>query len=295
MRKPCHIRERSPGHWAIVFSQPDPATGTRKRKWYSFKGTKKEAQIEAARLLTERENGTGIDPKKIRLAQFLDRWLEYMHSQVSPKSHERYSEIIRKNIIPALGGMLITKLHPSQISQMYAEALSGGRRDGKGGLAPTTVVYMHRLMKHALAQAVRWEVLSRNPAEAVEPPKIERSAITTFDMAQTAELLDELRGARVRIPVILAALCGLRRGEIAALRWRHVDLNAGKLAVVESAEQTATAVRYKQPQIGARPRRCPICNNDCRTPRAQSSTSRGVVARRHSSFGGHLRIHPGRW
>ena len=81
MRKPYHIRERSPGHWAIVFSQPDPATGTRKRKWYSFKGNKKEAQIEAARLLTERENGTGIDPKKLRLSQFLDRWLDYVRPE----------------------------------------------------------------------------------------------------------------------------------------------------------------------------------------------------------------------
>ena len=66
MRKPYHIRERSPGHWAIVFSEPDPATGTRKRKWYSFKGTKKEAQLEAARLLTERAEGTAVDPKKIK-------------------------------------------------------------------------------------------------------------------------------------------------------------------------------------------------------------------------------------
>ena len=53
---------------------------------------------------------------------------------------------------------------------------------------------MHRLIKQALAQAVRWELLSRNPADAVDPPKVERGAMTTFDMAQTADLL-ELFGA----------------------------------------------------------------------------------------------------
>jgi integrase len=245
-----HIRERSPSHWAIVIDVRDPATGKRKRRWHSFKGAKRHAQIECARLISEIQRGTYIEPNKTTLAQFLERWLEHVRSQVSPKSHERYSEIIRKNIIPGLGAVMLTKLRPAQISQTYAKALAGGRRDGKGGLAPTTVVYMHRLIKHALAQAVSWELLSRNPADAVDPPKVERSAMITFDMAQTADLLESLRGTRVLVPVMLGALCGLRRGEIAALRWRHVDLSAGKLAVVESAEQTATAVRYKPPKSG---------------------------------------------
>jgi integrase len=74
--------------------------------------------------------------------------------------------------------------------------------------------------------------------------------MTTFDMAQTAELLETMRGTRLLIPVVLGVLCGLRRGEIAALRWRNVDLFAGKVAVVESAEQTATGVRYKPPKSG---------------------------------------------
>jgi integrase len=250
MRKPYHIRERSLERWAIIFSERDSATGRRKRKWHSFKGTKREAQIEAARLLTERENGTLIDPKKVRVSQFLEQWLEYVKPRVSPKSYERYSEIVYKNIVPALGGIVLTKLRPAHISHMYGMALVGGRRDGKGGLAPSTVVYMHRITKHALSQAVRWEMLARNPAEAVDPPKIERGAITTFDMAQTAKLLEALRGTRLFIPVLLAVLCGLRRGEIAALRWRNVDLPSGTLMVVESAEQTATSVRYKPPKSG---------------------------------------------
>jgi len=64
-------------------------------------------------------------------------------------------------------------------------------------------------------------------------------------MAQTVQLLDELRGSRLRLPVLLGVMCGLRRGEIVALRWSHIDLAAGKMAVVESAEQTAEGVRYK--------------------------------------------------
>ena len=109
---------------------------------------------------------------------------------------------------------------------------------------------MHRLLKKALAQAVRWGVLQRNPLDAVDPPKIERKLMTTFDMAQTVELLESLTGSRLLVPVTLGVLCGMRRGEIAALRWCHVDLAGGKLAIVESAEQTAAGVDTSRPKSG---------------------------------------------
>jgi integrase len=93
-------------------------------------------------------------------------------------------------------------------------------------------------------------MLAKNPADAVDPPKLERSAMITYDMAQTAELLELANGTRLFIPVVLAALCGLRRGEIAALRWRDVDLLMGQAAIRESAEQTMQGVRYKEPKSG---------------------------------------------
>ena len=132
-----HIRERSPGHWAIVLDVRDGETGKRKRRWHSFKGGKREAQIECSRLIAALSGGSYLEPNKITMVLFFERWLAHVHSQISPKSHERYSEIIRKNIIPDLGAVLLTKLRPAQISQAYAKALAGGRRDGKGGLAPT--------------------------------------------------------------------------------------------------------------------------------------------------------------
>src|SRR5215475_9245535 len=91
-----HIRERSPGHWAIVIEQRGPSTG--KRKWHSFKGTKREAQIECSRLITAITGGTYLEPNKITLAAFLDRWLDHIKSQVSPKSYERYAGIVTQNI-----------------------------------------------------------------------------------------------------------------------------------------------------------------------------------------------------
>lgn len=93
-------------------------------------------------------------------------------------------------------------------------------------------------------------MIARNPALGVKPPKVPAKQTATYDLAQTPELLEAVRGTRLFIPVLLAVLCGLRRGEIAALRWRHVDLPAGQIAIVQSAEQTRTVVRYKAPKSG---------------------------------------------
>lgn len=71
----------------------------------------------------------------------------------------------------------------------------------------------------------------------------------TYDLPQTATLIEAMRPTRMFMPTILAVLCGLRRGEIAALRRKNVDLAAGNVAIAESAEQTK-AVRYKEPKSG---------------------------------------------
>ncbi len=245
-----HIRERSPGHWAIIIEMRDPETGTRKRKWHSFAGNKREAQIECARLVSEVKVGTYVEPSKTTLGQFLARWLDDVRTRVRPKTHERYAQICHKNIAPLLGAIALAKLRPEQISGAYVKALASGRRKGDGGLSPRTVYQIHAILKSALAQAVKWEILVRNPAAAVKGPKVGRAVMQTYDLEQTAELIEAARGRRIFIPALLAVLGGLRRGEIVALRWRHVDLTAAQLAVVQSAEQMKTGVRYKEPKSG---------------------------------------------
>jgi integrase len=173
-----------------------------------------------------------------------------MASQVSPRSHERYAEIARKNVVPLLGGAALSALRPDQISAAYTKALTEGRRDGQGGLSPRTVHHIHRILRQALQQAVRWGLLARNPADAVKPPKVERASMQTYDLAETAELLEAARGTRMFVPTSLAVLCGLRRGEILALRWRSVDFAEAQIAVVESLEQTSAGLRFKETKSG---------------------------------------------
>jgi hypothetical protein len=203
-----HLKERSPGHWAIILDTRDAETGARRRKWHSFTGTKRQAQLECSRLITELSGGAYVEPAKTTVREFLDHWLDHMRSQVAPRTHERYGEIARKNLVPFLGNVILSKLQPAQISAAYAKALERGRRDGTGGLSPRSVHHMHRILRQALGHAVRWQVLARNPADAVKPPKVEREKLQTYDMAQTADLIDAMRGTRMLVPVILAVLCG---------------------------------------------------------------------------------------
>jgi integrase len=247
-----HLRERSPGHWAVVLEIRDPESGRRKRKWHTFHGTKRQAQSECARLIAALQGGTYLEPAKVTVAAHMERWLEHVRSQVSPKTFERYCGVVRGNILPALGAVLLTKLQPAQISEMYARALDDGRRDGKGGLSPASVLYMHRLLKQALAVAVtEWRLLPWNPADPIKAPRVKRKNMRALDTAETAALLEAARPYRLFIPVMLAGTCGLRRGEICALRWRHVQLSGlAQLSIIGSTEQTKAGTREKDTKSG---------------------------------------------
>ena len=124
--------QRGAGRWAIVLDCDPGEDGKRKQKWVSFAGTKRQAQIRCAELIAELQNGGGIDPARVTVAAFLERWLEHMKGQVSPKSHERYAEIARKNLAPLLGRLVLAKLQPTHISSAYAQGphLRSQRRAG---------------------------------------------------------------------------------------------------------------------------------------------------------------------
>jgi integrase len=245
-----HIRERSPCHFAIILDIRDPETGKRRRKWHSFRGTKREAQIECSRLVTEFAQGDYLEPSKTTLEAFLERWLTQIEPRAAPRTFERYSEIIRKNIVPLLGKAIIGKLRPDQIGAAYARALKTGRRDGSGGLSPRTVHHMHRLLKQALATAVRWRVLPHNPADNIDPPKVERTKMKALDPDETARLLSHVRATRMFMPVLLAVMCGLRRGEISALRRSSIEFHREQLSIIESTEQTTKGIRSKETKSG---------------------------------------------
>lgn len=246
-----HIRERPPGsgNWYAVIDTRD-AAGNRKRKWHSLKATgKRQAQIEVAGLISEITNGTAFDPTKVTLRVYLQRWLAHMATQVSPRSHECYSEIVESWIVPALGNVKLAKLQPEQIAQAYSDALAHGGRNG-GGLSPRSVVMMHRALSQALKQAVAWKLLGASPAAVCKPPRVERKQMNVLDIDSTASLIEFAKGGRLHMPVLLLTLSGARRAEVAAIRWNRLNLDTGRLSIETSIEQTAQGTREKPPKSG---------------------------------------------
>jgi hypothetical protein len=143
-----HLRERSPGKWAIVIDLGPRENGRRRQKWISFRGSKRAAQIELHRMIAKRETLPDAGNRQT-LGEYLNKWVE--EQRIGAKALERYKQIVRTNLIPTLGHIALSKLTADQINAHYTKALANGRLDGrKGGLSPATVQYQHFILKKAL-------------------------------------------------------------------------------------------------------------------------------------------------
>jgi integrase len=239
MRTRGTIKSRSAGSYRIRYTLGrDPVTGRRRFGTATVRGTRKEAEQELVRLLRTVHTGEHVDPSRVTVGDWLALWVASTKAEVSPKTHERYAEIVRCYLIPALGHLRLQRLTPSDIQRGYA---SFTRLP-----SPRTRRHIHRILKSALARAVEQQALTRNPADALKRlPKVERQPITVLTVEQSTQLLQSIRHTTTYWPVLIALATGMRRGEILALRWKNVDLDPGVVRVVGSLEQTKAGLRFK--------------------------------------------------
>jgi integrase len=251
--------QRTKGSWTIVLYLGRDEGGNKRYRQHTIQGSKKDAEKERTRLLHALNTGTYLEPSRQRTGDYLHAWLrDYARTHVAASTFEGYEKIVRLHLLPALGHIPLTRLGPQDIKAYYAQAQESGRRSGKGGLSPTTVLQHHRVLSEALKHAVEEGLLVNNPATRVRPPRKARHEMPVLDEPQLAKLLELVRGSRLCIPVLLAIATGLRRGEILALRWRNVDLKAGTLAVRQALESTRDGLSFKQPKTQKSRRLVPL-------------------------------------
>jgi integrase len=188
-------------------------------------------------LLRSVDTGEHVDPTKITTGEWLGLWVDTTKAEVSPKTNERYAEIVRCYLLPAIGRIQLQRLTPTDIQRGYNNFTRSP--------SPRTRRHIHRILKSALARAVEQQALARNPANSLRLPKVEMKPVTTLTVEQTKLLLRSVAHTTTYWPTLLAVATGMRRGEILALRWRSVDLDAGVVRVVASLEQTKAGLRFK--------------------------------------------------
>jgi integrase len=241
-----HIRRRGKQSWELKFDVGiDPLTGKRRIRYASFKGTKRAAEIELARLIAQNAAGEGVDPSKATTAEFLNRWeRDWASLNVSPKTFERYSELLRRHVVPHIGHAPIQKLRPAALAELYAKLT-------RAGLAARTVGHVHRCLHRALGHAVQWSVVAQNAAAHVSPPPVQSEEAQSLQSDDVRVLLDKLQTRRGRLLYTVALVLlgtGMRRGELLALRWEDL-VDGGKLKIERSLEQTRQhGLRFKSPK-----------------------------------------------
>lgn len=139
-----------------------------------------------------------------------------------------YKVNVEKHIIPYIGTIPLNKLQPKDLQALYDKLRVAG-------LSGTSARYVHNNLRKALGQAVKAQLIPRNPADLVDPPKVDRYEAQTLTPEQAQKLIAACVGTEIHLPVLLALTLGLRRGEALGLQWADVDLTAKTVTVRHSA------------------------------------------------------------
>ena len=252
-----NITRRGKTSWRLKFDAGrDPATGARKIQYVTVRGKRADAEAKLAELVDAFNKGTFVEPSRITVAEQVRARIAQWEAagDISPKTAERYQDLTENQIIPHLGAKPIQKLRAPDVEAWHTTLRTSGRRDGNGGVSARTVRFAHSLLSKCLDEAVRHDLVVRNIASVQKPAGannyVDEMVILTADQQQT--VLNGLRGKALYPLVVTALYSGMRRGELLALRWSNVDLDAKVIRVRESLEETeAGGRRFKAPKTKA--------------------------------------------
>ena len=216
------ITKRSDGRW---MAQVDLGwqDGKRRRKML-YGRTKREVQDKLRETLQRIAHGLSPLPEKETVGGYLRRWLNVKKGQLRSRTYESYEQVVRLHLLPGLDHVRLAKLSPLDVATWF-------RVHGEQGAGSRTIQYARSVLRAALNQALRWELVSRNAAALTDPPRHQSREIQPLTTEQAKTLLAAVVGHRLEALITVALGLGLRRGEALALRWDAVDLDAGLLSV----------------------------------------------------------------
>lgn len=209
------------------------------RHTVTFRGTKKEADVELRRLMSDADKGIHIAPAKLTLKQWADQWIELKAAERQHKTVARYEDLLRLHVMPKLGDRFLQKITAHEINLLYAQITT---------LAPRTRHHVATVLKSCLQAAADSKLIASNPA-GKRPSPGDAEAGQALDQDQLAVLVEGFRGSTMFELVCVLAFTGMRRGEALGLRWSDFDAANKTLKVDRALEYTQKfGLRFKSPK-----------------------------------------------
>ena len=241
-----NITRRGKRSWRIKFEVASEVPGIRKSHYETVKGRRQDAERRLTVLLAQADAGTLPEPSNATVKEYIRSWLDGAQG-LSGKTLERYRELAEQYIFPHLGFIALQRLRPARIAEWHTTLLQAGGKSGRP-LSPRTVGHCHRLLHRALERAVEVEVLARNVAGIISPPKVDHQEVEILKVDEIAVVLHKLRDHDLFSMTAIDLATGLRRGELLALPWRNVDLEGASVLVDRSLEETRAGLKFKLPK-----------------------------------------------
>jgi integrase len=213
------IQSRGLDKWLVrIFRGADPVTGKRIYTAQTVDGSKKDAEKALTEMLRELDTGTFIEPSKVTLGAYLEKWLE-TKTDVTASTLSDYRTRLRKDVIPYIGPIQLDQLNAMHVDTLYNKTLLKER-----GLGGRTIQYTHTVFRMALEQAVHWGLLRKNPTDRATLPKTGRKqALRYLTPEQARTLLEKTRGTPYGALWTVLLTTGLRPQEALALKWSDLE------------------------------------------------------------------------
>jgi integrase len=227
-----------------------------KRRYVSGK-TKEDARRNLRKARGDAERGLVFDADNLKVGEYLDRWLsDSVRDTVKATTFERYEQIARLHLKPALGRVKLKALTPAHVRGLYREKLEAGS-------SARTVRYVHTTLHKALKQAVLDGLIPRNVTESVKPPQPSREEMCPLTPEQAKHLLQVAHESvdRLEALYVLAIHTGLRQGELLGLKWDDVDLEDGSLQVRRTLTITKDGPVFTSPKTTGSRRSVKLTSN----------------------------------
>ncbi|GAY09168.1 site-specific integrase [Pseudonocardia sp. N23] len=230
------IYKRTDGRY--VGSAFVPVVGGGRQRRYVYGRTRQDARDALDDLLRKAATGVRRPLKRATVGEYLDYWLdEVVKPELRPTTYAGYETMVRVHIKPVLGRKKLDELGPADVRHLLAvlrEKETTGHGGGRRTLSKRMVQFAHAVLRNALSNAVREELITRNAAKLVKMSNPEYDVGTGLDPIAARALLASITEDRLYALYVCAIVLGMRRGELLGLMWDAVDLDGNRLVVRQS-------------------------------------------------------------